>query len=152
MKRVDVYEVSRKVVTTELDYVEFFQTKGLSKDGEFQPVEGSDGPESFLTFVRHTAPVKRLCHADGRPDVFVAVGPELHDLLLPAVESSALDMARAHEALFKRDLESVREHLAMTRDWLAAAEAAQLRAHERLRNFSQANVFQRVWRAIRRAV
>ena len=113
------------------------------------PPVGDEGPTYVSNIFR--TPVNRLRTPDGR-DILIAIGPELHDLVLPAVESVALDLARSHEALLKRELESLRERLAETERRLACVYADLAEVQQRLRNFSQANVFQRIWRAIRRAV
>lgn len=146
-RRVDVYEVSRRVVTTDVDWIEFHRfVGGTLKDWQEVP----DHKNETARFVKHRAPVLML-REDGRPDAYVAIGPELFELLAPAVDAGLRNLCTGLSAankglLAERDIAIVSR--ARAESDAAAQSAVSQHMSQRIGNFREANVLRRVWRAI----
>lgn len=158
MRRVDVYEVSHRVQTTELDHVEFMRSQPL-RAPDWQEVW--DHENDTPRFVKHRVPVV-VSRQTGRPDAYVAIGPELFELLAPAVDvglhklceeqlRAAEGMLAANRGLIER-MDVLRGTLERTEGRLGEAYAERRNLGERIGNFHEANVLTRIWRAIRRAI
>lgn len=145
MRQVEVFEVSRSVKSTELDFIEWVRWTSPPEDWtEVAPV-GDDGP----TYVRARAPVSRLRTADGR-DILIAIGPELHDLVLPAVQGVELDRLRGEVVSLGLRIEARDEEIKDLKWWLNESMTNQEDYVNRIEDLRHANVFTRIWRAIRR--
>lgn len=148
-RRVDVYEVSRKVRTVEVDFVEFHQMMSplARKDWQECPTPFRD-VEDMPTYVRHIEPVGMLRTEDGATK-YLAVGPELRELLEVHVKDQMirnLESAKRQLQAEVNNLQSVNADIGR-QFWLAKD---QLDSKDRAeRNFLEANVITRVWRAIR---
>ena len=153
MKQVDVYEVSKTVRTLAgmYDQIPFHE---LNRDGG----RAWGNPHGGDTFIRYSAPVTHVRDSwveDGfthRRDYYVAIAPRLLELLAPAVNEG---LARVN-ATKNREIED----LLMARRGLDKVCADRWKRIEvlveavndrvrRERNFRDANVLTRIWRAIR---
>ena len=156
MKQVDVYEVSKTVRTLAGNYDEIPMVELVGPNGR-----AWGNPHGGDAFIRYSAPVTRVNDSwveDGythRRDYYVAIAPRLLELLAPAVNEG---LARVN-ATKSREIED----LLMARRGLDKVCADRWKQIEGLvevvndhvsreRNFREANVLTRIWRAIRRDI
>lgn len=156
MKHVNVYEINRgsKTVAPSCSEVEFYQTTSLWMR---QDAENWGNPPGTETMVRHRQRIIQVREEDGR-DNYIACGPDLQRLLEVWADHDVLAKLEAKRAEVedllisqKIHLKAIDRHLADVRGLrsdLDHANLAFIAAAERLRNFREANVFIRIWRAI----
>ena len=156
MKTVDVYEVSRSVRTTSADYLDFISIPRLDlrEWTEARLESGHDCDLESPAYVRHSQPIMQL-RQSGRPDTFVAIGPELFELLAPAVNYGMHKKLEGMEHASKQMLAvNAQLNQAIDREKSNASLQALTAQYlsERIGNFCKANVLTRIWRAIRKSL
>ena len=153
MKQVDVYEVSKTVRTLEGSYDQIPMTElhGLSGRAWGNPGGGD-------TFIRYSAPVTHVRDSwveDGfthKRDYYVAIAPQLLRLLAPAIDETLSAQLHAND----HELANLGAKVARGQEaWKDLAYKQQVLAvdledaRHNVRNFLEANVLTRIWRAIR---
>lgn len=150
-RRVDVYEVSRKVTTTELDFVEFHQLRyKLARETGFQEVLAPNSPafrDEMPVYVKHSESVGMLRTEDGATK-YLAVSPELRELLEVHVKDTQTRRLEGQIASLEAALLAERKSFRVLELCLVRCESDLRVESARQRNFLEANVITRVWRAI----
>jgi hypothetical protein len=157
VKTVDVYEVSRAVRTTAMDYVDFVQIQRTNLREWSEAIPLNDLGLESPAYVRHSQPIIQL-REPGKRDVFVAIGPELFELLRPAVNIGMHKTLEGMSHAAKQMLvvqNGLTTRLEMEQEIRARAESnatlqAEVAQHmsRRISSFLGLNVLVRVWRAI----
>lgn len=163
MKTVTVYEVSQtqRVLETTYDKIPMQE---LMRDGG----RAWGNPGGGYTFIRYDLPVTHVADErveDGfvhRRDYYVAIGPRLLELLGPAVnaglhkivaerwrEIERLEMDAKRRIEYGNDLFRRFEDASRAMTFLDASYRG---LDARLRNFREAGLLTRIWRAITRAI
>lgn len=164
MKAVTVYEIGQTQRVLEVDSINKIPAQEWVRDGG----RSWGNPGGGDRFIRYDLPVVEVVTREDRDGfvheerAYVAIAPSLLRKLGPAVNKGLSDLVHERTREVEDLLRGQRANLAAlqrARDEAATYKDAMSRhlkgleaAEERLRNFEQAHVLQRIWRAITRAI
>jgi hypothetical protein len=155
MKHVNVYEINRqsKTVAPSCSEVEFYSSPMFLRSD----AENWGNPPGTEKMVRHRQRIIQVREEGGR-DNYIACGPDLQRLLECWSDHAVLEELKAKRAEVERleldakrrteHCEDVFRRFDRTRDALSHLDAAHRELEASVRNFLQANMITRVWRAI----
>ena len=164
MRTVTVYEIGQTQRVLEAENINEILMHEWQSDGG----RAWGNPEGQSKFIRYSLPVVRIVDVEDRDgflhktEAYVAIAPSLLRKLGPAVNKGLMDLV--HERTLEVEKLLVGQRINLQAIQRASNEAATYKdamsrhlkgleaAEERLRNFEQAHLLQRIWRAITRAI